>query len=118
MVVIEVNRSRKAEIDLKREISFIINNKVKDPRVGFITITDTRLSSDFKCLDVFVSIMGEYENISSSLKVLKKCCGFIQKNLSRRLKLKNVPRIRFLYDKSVDEGMRISNILENLNKGK
>jgi len=118
MVVIDVNRSRKAEIDLKREISFIINNKVKDPRVGFITITDTKLSSDFKWLDVFVSILGEDENISGSLKVLKNCCGFIQKNLSKRLKLKNVPHIRFLYDKSIDEGIKISNILKNLDKGK
>ena len=44
MVVIEMDRTRKAEIDLKREISFIINTKAKDPRIGFITITDTKLS--------------------------------------------------------------------------
>jgi len=118
MVVIYVDRTRKAEIDLKREISFIINTKTKDPRIGFITITDTKLSADFKWLDVFVSIMGEEDEINNSLEGLRNCCGFIKKNLKRRLKLKSIPNIRFLYDKSIDNGMRISEILETLNKDK
>lgn len=116
--MVKVHRTRKVEIDLKREISFIINNKIKDPRIGFITITDTKLSPDFKWLDVFVSIMGEDEKTAVSLEVLKNCSGFIKRNLPRKLRLKNIPNIRFLYDKSIDEGMRISNILENLDKGK
>lgn len=118
MVVIYVDRTRKAEIDLKREISFIINTKTKDPRIGFITITDTKLSADFKWLDVFVSIMGEEDEINRSLEGLRNCCGFIKKNFKRRLKLKSIPNIRFLYDKSIDNGMRISEILETLNKDK
>jgi ribosome-binding factor A len=101
-----------------REISFIINNKIKDPRIGFITITDAKLSPDFKWLDVFVSIMGEDEKVAGSLKVLKNCSGFIKRNLPKRLRLKNIPSIRFLYDRSIDEGMRISNILDNLDKDK
>lgn len=116
--MVKVDRTRKAEIDLKREISFIINNKIKDPRIGFITVTDTNLSPDFKWLDVFVSIMGEDEKIKGSLKVLKNCSGFIKKNLPRKLKLKNIPNIRFLYDKSIDDGMKISNILDGLDKNK
>jgi ribosome-binding factor A len=118
MVVIYVDRTRKTEIDLKREISFIINTKAKDPRIGFITVTDTKLSADFKWLDVFVSIMGEEYEINRSLEGLKNCCGFIKKNLLRRLKLKSIPNIRFLYDKSIDTGMRISEILETLDKDK
>ncbi len=118
MVVVKVYRSRKVEIDLKREISFIINNKIKDPRIGFITITDAKLSPDFKWLDVFVSIMGEDEKIVGSLKVLKNCSGFIKRSLPKRLRLKNIPNIRFLYDKSIDDGMRISNILDSLDKDK
>lgn len=116
--MIRVDRIRKVEIDLRREISFIINNKIKDPRIGFITVTDTRLSPDFKWLDVFISIMGEDEKIDLSLRTLKNCCGFIKKNLPKKLKLKNIPNIRFLYDKSIDDGMRISNILDSLDKDK
>ena len=113
-----MDRIRKAEIDLKREISFLINTKVKDPRIGFATVIDTKLSVDFKWLDVFVSIMGEENEIERSLEGLKNCSGFIKKNLQQRLKLRNVPAIRFLYDKSIDNGMRISEILESLDKEK
>jgi ribosome-binding factor A len=113
-----MDRVKKAEIDLKREISFIINTKAKDPRIGFITVTDTKLSVDFKWLDVFVSILGEESEINRSLEGLKNCCGFIKKNLQQRLKLRNVPNIRFLYDKSIDNGMRISKILETLDEDK
>jgi ribosome-binding factor A len=115
--VVKVDRIRKVEIDLKREISFIINNKIKDPRIGFITITDTKLSPDYKWLDVFVSVMGDDKETSSSLKVLDKCSGFIKRNLPKKLRLKSMPNMRFLYDKSIDEGMRISNILDGLHKG-
>lgn len=118
MIVIEMDGKRKAEIDLKREISFIINTKVKDPRIGFITITDTKLSVDYKWIDVFVSIMGEEDEINGSLEGLRNCCGFIKKNLQNRLKLKSVPNIKFLYDKSIDNGIKISKILKTLDKDK
>jgi ribosome-binding factor A len=110
-----MDRLRKLEIDLKREISFIINSKIKDPRIGFITLTDVRLSSDFHYLDVFLSIMGSRQMVEDSLAVLKKCDGFIKKNLKERLKLRTMPAIKFIYDKSIDQGMKISEILEDLN---
>ena len=110
-----MDRLRKLEIDLKREISFIINSKIKDPRIGFITLTDVRLSSDFHYLDVFISIMGNSQMVEDSLAVLKKCDGFIKKNLKERLKLRTMPAIKFIYDKSIDQGMKISEILEDLN---
>lgn len=113
-----MDRAKKAEIDIKREISFIINTKVNDPRIGFVTVTGTKLSVDFKWLDVFVSIMGDEDETKRSLEGLKSCSGFIKKNLQQRLKLKNVPSIKFLYDESIDTGIRISKILENLEKDK
>ena len=109
---------RKVEIDLKREISFIINAKTSDPRIGFITVTGAKLSVDFKWLNVFVSIMGKEDDIKRSLEGLKNCKGFIKKNLQHRLKLKSIPDIRFFYDKSINNGIRISEILENLDKDK
>ncbi len=113
-----MDRTRKAEIDLKREISFIINAKINDPRIGFVTVTGTKLSVDFKWLNVFVSVMGEKDDIESSLEGLKNCRGFIKKNLQQRLKLKNIPNIRFFYDKSINNGIRISKILETLDEDK
>ena len=113
--MIELDRVKKTEIDLRREISFIINNKVKDPWIGFITITGTKLSPDFKWLDIYVSIMGSEDKIEKSLSGLENSRGFIKKNLQEKIKSKNMPNLRFIYDRSIENGLRISKILESLN---
>jgi len=113
-----VDRIRKAEIDLKREVSFIINAKAKDPRIGFVTVTGAKLSVDYKWLNVFVSIMGNEDDIKRSLEGLERSRGFIKKNLQERMKLRNMPNIRFLHDKSINNGIRISKILEKIKKNK
>ncbi len=113
-----MDRIRKAEIDLKREVSFIINAKAKDPRIGFVTVTGAKLSVDYKWLNVFVSIMGNEDDIKRSLEGLERSRGFIKKNLQERMKLRNMPNIRFLHDKSINNGIRISKILEKIKKNK
>jgi ribosome-binding factor A len=109
-----LDRIKKTEIDLKREIGFIINSKLKDPRIGFVTVTDVKLSPDFHYLDVFVSIMGEETNIHKSMEGLKHCDGFIKKNLKERFRLRAMPDIRFIHDIAISHGIKINEILENL----
>lgn len=111
-----MNRLKKIEMDLQREIGFIINTKIKDPRIGFVTITDTRLSSDFSYLDVFLSVMGDKSDLSDSIKRLNqdRCKGFIKKHLKERLRLRTLPQIRFIEDVSIDKGMRVQELLESL----
>ena len=111
-----MNRARKLEIDLQREISFIINSKLKDPRIGFVTVTDVKLSPDYHNLDVFVSIMGEERIKNDSMKGLNQCEGFIKKNLKERFRLRTIPDIKFIYDNSIEHGLKITSILENLKK--
>lgn len=111
-----MDRIKKLAIDIKREISFIINTRIKDPRIGFVTITDARLSADGKYFDIYLSIMGKGSEVDKSLEALEKCSGFIKKNLSERIKLKNVPELKFIYDDSIDRGMKITEILENIGK--
>lgn len=113
-----MNKLRKLEADLKREISFIINEEVKDPRVGFITVTDVDLSPDHQKLKVYLSIMGEDKNIENSMVGLSHSSGFIKKKIKERFRLRKIPDIDFIYDKSIDKGLRISKILDNLNKKK
>jgi len=111
-----MNKARKLEIDLQREISFIINSKLKDPRIGFVTVTDVKLSPDYHYLDIFVSIMGEERVKNDSLKGLNQCEGFIKKNLKERFRLRTIPDIKFIYDTSIEQGMKITSILENIKK--
>ncbi len=111
-----MDRLKKLTIDIKREISFIINTELKDPRIGFVTITGTKLSADCKYLDIYLSIMGKEEDRRNSLEILRGCVGFIKKKISGRIRLKNIPDLKFIYDDSIDRGMRISKILETINK--
>ena len=111
-----MNKARKLEIDLQREISFIINSKLKDPRIGFVTVTAVKLSPDYHYLDIFVSIMGEERVKNDSMKGLNQCEGFIKKNLKERFRLRTIPDIKFIYDKSIEQGMKITSILENIKK--
>jgi len=103
-----MDKTKRMEIDLQREISFIVNTKVKDPKIGFVTITGVELSHDYSWLNVFVSIMGEKKKIHDSMKGLDQCKGFIKKNLNERIKLRSMPKINFVYDNSVDRGIRIT----------
>ena len=111
-----MDKIKKLAIDIKREISFIINTRIKDPRIGFITVTDVRLSVDGKYLDVYFSTLEKGSQPESSIKSLKGCSGFIKRNLSSRMKLRYVPELKFIYDDSIDKGMKITEILENIKK--
>jgi len=111
-----MDKIKRMEIDLQREISFIVNTKVKDPRIGFVTITSVELSHDYSWLNVFVSIMGEEKKIHDSMQGLNQCKGFVKRNLKERIKLRSMPKINFVYDNSVDRGIRITKILEKLDK--
>lgn len=111
-----MDRIKKIEIDLKREIGFIINSKINDPRVGFVTVTNVRLSQDLQYLDIFVSIMGEAKVIENSMSGLKHCSGFIKRNLKERFKLRVMPDLKFIYDTSINKGIKVSELLEGLKK--
>ena len=113
-----MDRIKKLANDIQREISFIINTKIKDPGIGFTTVTDTRLSPDGKYLDIYVSIMGKDDPREKRLAALKNCSGFIKKNLIQRMRLKNVPELKFIYDESIDRGMKITEILKEININK
>ena len=113
-----MDKIKKLAIDIQREISFIINTKIKDPRIGFITVTDARLSPDGKYFDIYVSIMDKDDQLEKRLDALKKCSGFIKKNLNRRMKLRNIPELKFIYDGSVKRGLKISEILKEIDTDK
>ena len=109
-----MDKLKKTEIDLQREVSFIINSKVKDPRVGFLTITGVRLSPDYHYMDVFFTLLDERRDLKLCLNGLNTCKGFIKRNIQTRIKLKTMPEIKFIYDKSIENGLRINKIIEEL----
>ena len=85
---------------------------LKDPRIGFVTVTSVDTSPDLRHARVYVSVLGSEEERSASLEGLTASHGFLQARLNQELHMKRTPRLEFVYDYSVDRGMRISELIE------
>lgn len=99
---------------IQEEVSDIIRRKMKDPRVGFVSVTGVKVSPDLSVAQVWVSVMGESDDIDKNLNCLKGAAGFIRAELGRRLRIKRIPELKFHYDDSSVKGARIDSILKHL----
>lgn len=107
--------SRVAE-QMKKEIGEIVNQKLKDPRIGFVTITDVQLTNDLQQATVYVSVLGDEEEKTESLAGLQQATGFVRSEVSKRIRLRKVPEITFSFDEAHEYGSRIDEILRELKK--
>jgi ribosome-binding factor A len=87
--------------------------KLSDPRVGFVTVTSVKTSPDLHHARVYVSVLGTDEERSDTLTGLASACGFLQARVAAELRLKHTPTLSFDYDESVDNGMRITELLKD-----
>jgi ribosome-binding factor A len=97
---------------MKQEIADILMRKIKDPRIGFVTVTDVDVSDDLKNAKVFVSIYGD--NKEETLKGLKSAAPFVRVELGRRMRLRVVPEILFRFDGTVEQGAHIMELLREI----
>jgi len=107
-------RIARVEQLLKQELSMILQQELKDPRIGFITVTRVKVSADLGYAKVYVSVMGDAEAKEKTMSGLGSAAGFIQRLLGPRLKLRTIPRVEFYLDDSVDYGFRINEILDKI----
>ena len=118
----EFSRSSRVAQQLQREVATILQREVKDPRIGMVTVSDVELSGDLQHAKIFVTFFSygeqageqsEAERIESGLKGLTEAAGYIRILLGKAMQLRVVPELRFAYDKTLVEGMRISNLVSN-----
>jgi ribosome-binding factor A len=107
-------RIDRLQTQIQREISHIIKNQVKDPRIGFITITRVEVSRDLKYAKVYVSVYGDEDSVKQSLKGLESAKNFIRSNLGQSLGIRFTPEIIFKPDFSAVENIKIARILKEL----
>ncbi|NHN28337.1 30S ribosome-binding factor RbfA [Paenibacillus agricola] len=100
---------------IKKELSQIIQSELKDPRIGFITVTGVELTNDLSQAKVFLSVLGTDEQKVETLKVLSRSSGFIRSEIAKRVRLRKVPDLIFGLDSSIDYGSHIEKILGQLN---
>jgi ribosome-binding factor A len=97
---------------MKQEIADILMRKIKDPRIGFVTVTDVDLSDDLRNAKVFVSIYGGDKE--ETLKGLKSASAFIRSELGRRMTMRCIPEILFRFDDTVEHGAHIMELLHEI----
>jgi ribosome-binding factor A len=101
---------------IKKEISQMIQMELKDPRIGFITVTGVEVTGDLSLARVYLSILGSEEEREETLRSLARAKGFIRSELGRRIRLRHTPDIEFRFDNSVEYGSRIAHLLHEINR--
>ncbi len=110
-----LSKERLDQVFLK-EITRIIEKDVKDPHVGFVTITGIKISPDLSYATVFVSFLGKKERNTAGVKALNRAASYIRKELSRNVKVRKVPQLNFKIDESVAKANRIDELLAIVGK--
>ena len=104
-------RMRRVDEAMRAVLSDAIATDLKDPRIGFVTVTGVKTSPDLRHARVYVSVLGDDPTREGTLDGLRSAHGYLQRRLADELTLKHTPSLTFAYDDTVDRGMRISRLL-------
>ena len=111
-------RLRRIAEQIQRELSEILRSELKDPGVGMITITDVDVSTDLAHAKVFFTTLGDAEALARTQGGLRRAAGFLRSALGQRLRIHNTPELHFEYDASVEQGVRLSQLIDAAVAGK
>lgn len=106
------SRTLRIADQIQRELADLIRNELKDRRVGMITLTDVEVSQDYAHAKIFYTTLGSKEDNFLTDKGLERATGFLRSQLSHRLRLRVVPQLHFIYDESVERGIRLSQLID------
>lgn len=109
-------RANRVAEQMKKDLGEIISLKLKDPRIGFVTVTDVEVTGDLQQAKVFISVLGDEEDKQETLKGLSKAKGFIRTEIGKRIRLRKTPELIFEFDEAIEYGNRIETILRELNE--
>jgi len=109
-------RDRRLGELLKEEISDILRREVRDPRIGFVSITEVDVSGDLRHAKVFVSVMGDEQEKQDTMEGLEEATGYIRSLVGDRITVYHTPEIIFRYDDSIEHGIHISQVIKEARK--
>lgn len=107
-----VRRERMGEV-IKEALGDILRS-VKDPRIGFVSVTKVEISGDMRIAKIFISVLGDAAAKKATVKGLESAAGFIRSEISQRLTVRYTPEIRFALDESIEHGVRIAALLNQI----
>jgi len=101
---------------IQMELGELILRRIKDPRVGFVTITHVKVTPDLRSACVYYTSMGTEEERQKTHSALEKSAGFLQKQIGASLQLRYTPKLKFIFDESLEKGLEIDRVLRDLHK--
>jgi ribosome-binding factor A len=110
------HRPERVEQFIKEELSQILQREVRDPRIGFVSVTDVEVSVDLRHARVFVSVLGDAEAKAATMDGLRSASGYIRRELGGRLQMRHTPDISFRLDDSIERGARVNKLLGEVAK--
>lgn len=99
---------------IKEELSQLLREEIKDPRIGFATVTDVEVSEDLSHVKVFVSVLGDEAARKATMEGLESAKGFLRSEIGRRIRLRHTPELAFSEDRSIERGVRIFQLLREV----
>jgi ribosome-binding factor A len=111
----KVRASRVGE-QLKKELGVIFQRELKDPRIGFLTVTAVEMTGDLQLAKIYISVLGSEEQKENSLKAIAQASGFIRSEIGKRIRLRHTPELEFKIDESIDYGSKIEKLLGEINQ--
>jgi ribosome-binding factor A len=107
------DRMRRVNEAVREVVSARIAEGLRDPRIGFVTVTAVETSSDLRHARVYVSVLGSEEERAATLEGLESAHGVLQQAVAGELRMKRTPTLQFVFDESIDRGMRITELLDD-----
>jgi ribosome-binding factor A len=112
----EGKRSEKVADLIQKEISQMLVKSIKDPRIGFVTITRVTVSEDCRFAKVYFSVAGTLAEKESSMKGLDSAKGYVRKELGRRIRLRYTPEIMFQFDPSIEYAIHMEELIQSIHQ--
>ncbi len=110
----QYSRAQRVGDQIQRELAVMIPREVKDPRLGFVTLTGVEVSRDLGHAKIFITLMNsdDAEVIQSNVDVLNEAAGYLRMLLGKAIKIRSIPQLHFRYDESISRGAYLSSLIE------
>lgn len=110
-------KNTRINMEVQRELSEIIRSGIKDPRIHSMTsVVSAEVTPDLKYCKVYISVLGDADAQKSTMEGLKSAEGFVRRELARRVNLRNTPEIKFILDQSIEYGVNMSHLIDQVTK--
>jgi ribosome-binding factor A len=107
-------RTERVAEELREEVARLLAREIKDPRIGFVTVTRAQISPDLRSARVFVGVLGDAKQRRETLQGLTQATGYIRRAVGQRLRLRLTPELTFVYDEGIEATSRVAQLLDQV----